>query len=89
MKTFGKHAHCPTSQKILSYAEGGLHPLSRQAIAQHCAVCDFCGAEAQLLTRFPPGEDEHTPAPTPVLVSVLGVDLPLRRPYESERRRAA
>lgn len=89
MKPFGKHAHCPTSHEILSYTEGGLRRLSRQAIAQHCALCDFCGAEAEFLTRFRPGDEDHTAAPTPVLVTVLGVELPLGRTYAMERRRAA
>ena len=89
MKSFGKHSNCPTSHKILTYVEGGFRPLARQRIAQHCALCDFCGAEAQLLARFRPVEEDHTPAPTPALITVLGVNLPLARTSVVERRRAA
>ena len=89
MKSFGKQANCPTSEKIFSYIEGGLRPLARQRMARHCTLCDFCGAEAQLLARFRPVEEDHTPAPTPALITVLGVNLPLARRSVIERRRAA
>ena len=89
MKSFGKHPNCPTSHEILSYVEGTLRPLIRQRIAQHCALCDFCGAEAQLLAKFRPSEEDHTPAPTPAHITVLGVNLPLRRSWVVEKRRAA
>jgi len=89
MKIFGKHSNCPASHKILSYVEGSLRPLARQRIARHCAACDFCGAEAQLFAKFKPSEEDHNPAPTPTLVSVLGINLPLRRTQEVVQRRAA
>jgi anti-sigma factor ChrR (cupin superfamily) len=89
MKSFGKHSNCPTSHEVLSYAEGRLRSLASQRIAQHCALCDFCGAEAQLLTRFRAAEEDYTPAPTPAVIRVLGVNLSLARPSEIERRRAA
>jgi hypothetical protein len=89
MKSFGKQSNCPTSHEILSYVEDGLRPLARQRIARHCAFCDFCGAEAQFLARFKSAEEDHTPAPTPALISLLGINLPLARPSVAERRRAA
>ncbi len=89
MKSFGKHSNCPTSHAILSYVEGGLRPLARQRIARHCALCDFCGAEAQLLAKFRPADEDHTPAPTPALITVLGVGQPLDRTSEVELCRAA
>lgn len=89
MQSFGKQSNCPTSHAILAYTEGGLRPLARQRIARHCALCDFCGAEAQLLAKFKPSEEDHTPAPTLALISVLGVNMPLGRTPAVERRRAA
>jgi hypothetical protein len=89
MKTFGKQSNCPTSHEILTYVEGELRPLASQRIAGHCALCDFCGAEAQLLSRFRPTEESQTPPPTPALISVLGVNLSPARPSVAERRRAA
>ena len=89
MKSFGKHSNCPTSHEILSYVEGGLRPLKRQKIARHCALCDFCGAEAQLLAKYRPSEEDHTPAPTPAVITVLGVNLPFGGTSLVERRCAA
>ena len=42
---FGKQRTCPPAESIL---------LRGPAVAEHVAACDFCGAEAQLLSRFPP-----------------------------------
>lgn len=89
MKTFAKHSNCPTSHKILSYVEGSLRPLARQKVARHCAFCDFCGAEAQLFGKYKPSKVAHTPAPTPALITVLGVQLPVRRITAVPARRAA
>jgi hypothetical protein len=89
MKSFGKQSNCPTSHDILSYTEGGLRSPAMQRIARHCALCDFCGAEAQLVAKFKPSEEDHTPAPMPALISVLGINMPLRRTPAVERRRAA
>lgn len=89
MKTFGKHSDCPISQQVLAYVEGALRPLARRRIARHCAACDFCGAEAQLLTKFTTSEENHTPSPTPALITVLGINKPVRRAPAFERRRAA
>jgi hypothetical protein len=89
MKSFGKHSNCPTSDKVLSYVAGGLRPLARKRIAQHCALCDFCGAEAQLLRTFTPVKEKRKPAPRPALITVLGVSMPLRKTAIIERLRAA
>jgi len=89
MKSFAKHSNCPASHKILSYVEGSLSPIARQKVARHCALCDFCGAEAQLFAKYQPSEEDHVPARTPVLITVLGVTLPARRPFMVPARRAA
>jgi len=41
-------------------------------IATHLAMCDFCGAEMQLLVKFPPHECAASSAP-------CEMSLPLRR----------
>lgn len=48
---FGKQATCPSSETLLSYQRAGLTTEQRASVASHLAVCDFCGAEFQLLTR--------------------------------------
>ena len=46
---FRKLRTCPQSEALMTYCQG-----ARDAVAAHAAACDFCGAEAQLLSRFPP-----------------------------------
>jgi len=89
MKSFAKHSSCPTSHEILSYVEGLLRPIVQQKVAQHCAACDFCGAEAQLFAKYQPSEERHVPVPASVLITVLGVTLPAKRPFTVPARRAA
>jgi hypothetical protein len=89
MNIFAKHVNCPSSHEMLSYVEGSLRPLAKQKVARHCAVCDFCGAEAQLFAKYQPSEENYTPAPAPTLVRLLGVQLPLRRSSAVPAPRAA
>lgn len=89
MKIFAKQPNCPASREVLSYVEDSLRPLARQKVARHCSLCDFCGAEAQLFSKYLPSEEDHTAVPTPALITVLGVSLPLRRPVTPPARRAA
>ena len=44
---FKKQRTCPTAETLLRRAQNA-------AVAEHVAGCDFCGAEAELLSRFPP-----------------------------------
>lgn len=93
MKSFGKQPDCPTSRDMLSYVEGSLRPLARQRIQHHCVICDFCGAEAQLLATHTPYKNDYTPARTTTLVTLLGVKVPInlqtRQATAIETRRAA
>lgn len=51
---FRKLRTCPQSEALSLYCQGGTTPVRRASIAAHLSSCDFCGAEAQLLSRFPP-----------------------------------
>src|ERR687886_1370357 len=51
---FRKLRTCPQSEALSLYCRGGATAARRASIAAHVAACDFCGAEAQLLSRFPP-----------------------------------
>ena len=44
---FRKQRTCPTAEAILRRAQSA-------TVAEHVTGCDFCGAEAQFLSRFPP-----------------------------------
>ena len=89
MKSFGKQSYCPTSHEILGYVEGSLGPLTRQRVEEHAFLCDFCGAELQLLANCTPVEDDYTPVPTPALIKVLGINLRAHQVSVVQRARAA
>jgi hypothetical protein len=71
---FGKRATCPTTEETLSYIEGSLGTGEAKRIAQHVHVCDFCGAEAQLLAKH--GCTEQSNRQSPSLISFLRVKVP-------------
>ena len=89
MKSFGKHSYCPTSHEILGYVDGSLSPLTRQRVEEHASLCDFCGAELQLLANCTLVDDDYTPVPTPALIKVLGINLSVPQVSMVQRARAA
>ena len=52
---FCKLKTCPPAETLLLFHEGALarDVARRQQVAAHLSSCDFCGAELQLLSRFP------------------------------------
>jgi hypothetical protein len=89
MKSFGKQSYCPTSHEMLAHVEGSLSPLNRQRVEEHALLCDFCGAELQLLAKCTPVEEDYTPVPTPALIKVLGINLRAPQVSAVQRARAA
>ena len=49
---FRKLLTCPQTEALLMFCRG--EATTRDSIAAHVRSCDFCGAETQLLSRFPP-----------------------------------
>jgi hypothetical protein len=49
---FRKLLTCPHADALLMFCRGEAE--TRDSIAAHVRTCDFCGAETQLLSRFPP-----------------------------------
>ena len=63
---FCKRKTCPSAEMLLLYHDGVLASAFEREIAAHLAECDVCGAELQLLTKFPPaGLPVYTPAVIP------------------------
>ncbi len=60
---FYKQKTCPGTEKLWRYAEAKLMPADEAEVGEHLAACEFCGAEAQLLTRHPPLFAAQCPAP--------------------------
>lgn len=52
--TFRKHQTCPASEVLLRYHDATLLHEAEGLITDHLASCDFCAAEMQLLSKFPP-----------------------------------
>jgi hypothetical protein len=48
---FCKTARCPSSEMLLRYRLRQTTIIERLFIEKHLSACDFCNAEAQLLTR--------------------------------------
>ncbi len=67
---FRKTKMCPSCEALLLHAESTLSGEILDAINTHLCMCDFCGAEAQLLAKFPPLTSPVPPAacemPTPL-----------------------
>jgi hypothetical protein len=74
--SFQKTLTCPAAGALLRYAGEALTGEGRALMARHLAACDFCGAEAQLLSRHAPAPaPPHAPAPLPEHLRRLAVEL--------------
>ena len=54
MSSFAKQTICPSSATLSAYCGGTLSFLARASVAEHLAVCEFCGAESSLLAQHAP-----------------------------------
>ena len=79
---FRKLRTCPQSETLITQRRGA-HP----SIAAHLASCDFCGAEMQLLSRFPPPTNAlpFVAFPVPAGLRRLAQDL-LAEPSQNRAR---
>jgi len=85
---FRKTRTCPAAAVLLRYGRGALTGERRAAVAAHVAACDFCGAEAQMLSRFAPLTTKALPfvaAPLPQHLRRLAEDLLARPSYDRAR----
>ena len=83
---FRKTPICPAAEALLGYARAELAGERRAAVAHHVATCDFCGAEAQLLSRFaPPASAFPVAAPLPNPLRRLAEELLSQPSYNRAR----
>jgi hypothetical protein len=74
--TFCKRRACPSSGALLRYHDAPLKREAERLVGEHVASCDFCGAELQLLSKFPPkGAHAFQPARMPWHLYRLAKDL--------------
>lgn len=84
--SFQKTLTCPAAGALLRYAQEGLTGGRRAAVARHLADCDFCGAEAQLLSRHAAAAAQPSaPAPLPEHLRRLAVELLSQPSYNRAR----
>jgi hypothetical protein len=74
-RLFCKTAECPTSEALHSYSRPLTTPSLPNFIEEHLALCDFCGAELQLLSRYPGEREEYSFAEMPEHLRRLAEDL--------------
>jgi hypothetical protein len=53
LNVFAKSATCPSAEGLLAFSRAVLAPAQTHLVAAHLQECDFCGAELQLLERYP------------------------------------
>ncbi len=88
---FHKLPTCPSTEALrlhsLTTAKVGRREQQQSFIATHLAACDFCGAEMQLLSKFPPHECAATFAPCemPLPLRLLAEDLLATPSFERAR----
>ena len=83
---FMKLKTCPTAETLLLYGEATLTREAGREVASHLSHCDFCGAELQLLTKYPPrGRAIFHPARMPRPLHRLAKDLLLLAAGDVER----
>lgn len=66
---FRKLRTCPSTEALLLH--GRATGTSRDAVAAHLSACDFCGAEMQLLSHFPPPTTKALPFVAPEIPRAL------------------
>jgi hypothetical protein len=75
-RTYSKQRICPSEQHLLQYLSA---PLSSdenaKEIWQHLRGCDFCGAEAALLSKYPVQTEKVTTPKMPEALRVLAEAL--------------
>lgn len=74
--TFCKLRACPSSGVLLRYHDATLTREAERLVGDHVLSCDFCGAELQLISKFPPdGAPVFQPAGMPWQLYGLAKDL--------------
>ena len=72
---FQKNASCPTSHQLLDYCHARNDLSEFIEIESHLAICDFCGAELQLLACYHGEAEEPSIVEIPAALRRLAEDL--------------
>ena len=72
---FEKTRDCLPSQQLLSLSLAGSTNESSSEVFSHLEVCDFCGAEAHFLSKFPVSLTPYVPVEMPPHLRLLAEAL--------------
>ena len=61
MANFCKNEDCPSSQDLLAFQNGDIDLADGAHIRRHLAVCEFCAAEVEFYSHYPPVEESVKP----------------------------
>ena len=65
MSSFCKNEDCPASDELLAFQYGELPIAESTGIRSHLRVCEFCSAEVDFYSHYPPAEESVMPAEMP------------------------
>ena len=75
MANFCKNEDCPTSQVLLAFQNGDIEVKDSADIRRHLAGCEFCAAEVEFYSYYPPADEpvkaEKIPQPLYELAEAL------------------
>jgi hypothetical protein len=72
---FCKTTRCPSSYRLLKYHSSDRTIEEWAEINNHIRLCDFCGAEIQLLSHYSDQDDEYFLVEMPAQLRRLAEDL--------------
>ena len=72
---FFKNEDCPSSLELLSFQTGDIDRSSVKGIRRHLESCEFCAAEVEFYSHYPPAEGVTEPDEIPAALYELAEAL--------------
>lgn len=66
MDNFRKNEDCPASHNLAAFQTGDMETGAGREIRSHLKRCEFCAAEVEFYSHYPPVEEKVEPAKIPV-----------------------
>ena len=84
MANFCKNEDCPTSQVLLAFQNGDIEVKDSADIRRHLAGCEFCAAEVEFYSYYPPADEPVKAEKIPQPLYELAEALLQNRPDNAE-----
>ena len=65
MENFRKNEDCPASDDLLAFQTGDMALVEGREIRMHMRSCEFCAAEVEFYSHYPPAEEKVEPGKMP------------------------